>query len=91
MRLATDLGLHMDAAPFAERGLIDLEEARLRSSTFWGTYAHERLACSFTYRTRISYIESIAGCGACMSDAPKPLTTWTLLCSFLSQATLSLM
>lgn len=44
MRLATDLGLHIDAAPFAERGLIDLEEARLRSSTFWGTYAHERLA-----------------------------------------------
>ncbi|KAJ5518223.1 hypothetical protein N7453_000645 [Penicillium expansum] len=43
MRLATDLGLHMDAAPFAERGLIDLEEARLRSSTFWGTYAHERM------------------------------------------------
>ncbi|KAJ5823885.1 hypothetical protein N7447_006225 [Penicillium robsamsonii] len=43
MRLATDLGLHIDAAPFAERGLIDLEEARLRSSTFWGTYAHERM------------------------------------------------
>ncbi|CAI7677390.1 unnamed protein product [Penicillium discolor] len=43
MRLATDLGLHIDAAPFAERGLIDLEEARSRSSTFWGTYAHERM------------------------------------------------
>jgi hypothetical protein len=42
MRLATDLGLHIDAAPFAERGLVDLEEARLRSSTFWGTYIHER-------------------------------------------------
>lgn len=42
MRLATDLGLHIDAAPFAERGLMDLEEAQLRSSTFWGTYIHER-------------------------------------------------
>ncbi|KAJ6092302.1 hypothetical protein N7467_004271 [Penicillium canescens] len=43
MRLATDLGLHIDAAPFAERGLIDHDEARLRSSTFWGTYIHERM------------------------------------------------
>ncbi|KAJ5753596.1 uncharacterized protein N7511_007749 [Penicillium nucicola] len=43
MRLATDLGLHIDAAPFAERGLIDYDEARLRSSTFWGTYIHERM------------------------------------------------
>lgn len=42
MRLATDLGLHINAAPFAERGIMDLEEVRLRSSTFWGTYTHER-------------------------------------------------
>ncbi|KAE8345041.1 hypothetical protein BDV24DRAFT_171008 [Aspergillus arachidicola] len=43
MRLATDLGLHIDATPFTERGLMDLEEARLRSQTFWGTYIHERM------------------------------------------------
>lgn len=42
MRLATDLGLHIDATPFAERGLMDVDELRLRSSTFWGTYIHER-------------------------------------------------
>lgn len=42
MRLATDLGLHIDAIPFAERGLVDLEEVRLRSRVFWGTYIQER-------------------------------------------------
>ena len=42
MRLATDLGLHIDAAPYAERGVMDFEEVRLRSYTFWGTYIHER-------------------------------------------------
>lgn len=42
MRLAIDLGLHMDAAPFVERGLMDISEVRLRSYVFWGTYSHER-------------------------------------------------
>lgn len=42
MRLAIDLGLHIDAAPFVERGIIDINEARLRSYVFWGTYSHER-------------------------------------------------
>ncbi|KAJ5683446.1 hypothetical protein N7462_006611 [Penicillium macrosclerotiorum] len=43
MRLATDLGLHIDATPFTETGLMDTGEARLRSQTFWGTYIHERM------------------------------------------------
>ncbi|GKZ37272.1 hypothetical protein AbraIFM66950_008729 [Aspergillus brasiliensis] len=42
MRLATDLGLHIDAMPFTDRGLMDHDEAQLRSQIFWGTYIHER-------------------------------------------------
>lgn len=55
MRLATDLGLHIDAAPFAERGLMDLEEVRLRSATFWGTYTHERYTVSICWIINFKY------------------------------------
>lgn len=43
VRLATDLGLHLDAQPYVAAGVIDAEEATLRSTIFWGTFIHERM------------------------------------------------
>lgn len=42
MRLAVDLGLHINVeTPFSE-GVIDPEEKQLRSRVFWGAFIHER-------------------------------------------------
>lgn len=39
MRLAFDLGLHIDMAPYVRNGSITAAEAELRRMVFWGTYA----------------------------------------------------
>lgn len=38
MRLAFDLGLHIDTAHYVTEGSINAAEAELRRSVFWGTY-----------------------------------------------------
>jgi hypothetical protein len=38
MRLAFDLGLHIDMAPYVAQGSISAAEAELRRMVFWGTY-----------------------------------------------------
>lgn len=42
MRLAIDLGIHIDATPFAEKGFMNIDEVRLRAHVFWGIYVHDR-------------------------------------------------
>jgi hypothetical protein len=42
MRLAFDLGLHLDMAPYVERGTIRSEDAEVRCVTFWGVYTSEQ-------------------------------------------------
>ncbi|PWY86812.1 fungal-specific transcription factor [Aspergillus heteromorphus CBS 117.55] len=38
MRLAFDLGLHLDTTPYVEKGDISAHEADVRRITFWGSY-----------------------------------------------------
>lgn len=38
MRLAFDLGLHLDMSAYVEDGTITEAEADLRSMVFWGAY-----------------------------------------------------
>jgi hypothetical protein len=38
MRLAFDLGLHMDMAQHVAGGTLSQAEADLRAEVFWGTY-----------------------------------------------------
>lgn len=38
MRLAFDLGLHVDMIPYVTGGSLSLAEAELRKDVFWGTY-----------------------------------------------------
>jgi hypothetical protein len=38
MRLAYDLGLHIDMAPYVERGSMTPMEAKVRQVVFWGSY-----------------------------------------------------
>jgi hypothetical protein len=42
VRLAVDLGLHLDAGDYVKGGIIDQEEADLRSTVFWGAFVHDR-------------------------------------------------
>ncbi|KAL3447658.1 fungal-specific transcription factor domain-containing protein [Aspergillus insuetus] len=42
MRLAFDLGLHLDMAPYVERGTIICEDAEARQVTFWAAYMSEQ-------------------------------------------------
>lgn len=43
VRLATDLGLHLDSQKYLDAGIIDYEEALLRRVVFWGAFIHERM------------------------------------------------
>ena len=43
MRLAFDLGLHVDMAPYVEKGLITEAEAEIRRITFWGSFLVDHL------------------------------------------------
>ena len=42
MRLAFDLGLHLDMGPYVERGTIAPEDAEARRVTFWAAYTSEQ-------------------------------------------------
>ncbi|PYI18152.1 hypothetical protein BO99DRAFT_387114 [Aspergillus violaceofuscus CBS 115571] len=42
MRLAFDLGLHLDMAPYVAKGIIPSESAEIRRLTFWGAYMSEQ-------------------------------------------------
>lgn len=42
MRLASDLGLHLDMAPYVARGTIPSENAEVRRITFWAVYMSEQ-------------------------------------------------
>lgn len=43
VRLATDLGLHLDSQIYLDAGIIDHEEALARRVVFWGAFIHERM------------------------------------------------
>ncbi|KAG7416600.1 Nitrogen assimilation transcription factor nirA [Fusarium oxysporum f. sp. raphani] len=43
MRLAFDLGLHIDPTPYVASGRMSDIEARVRNATFWGTFATDRM------------------------------------------------
>ncbi|KAH7207840.1 fungal-specific transcription factor domain-containing protein [Fusarium redolens] len=43
MRLAFDLGLHIDPTPYVASGRMSDIEARVRNVTFWGTFATDRM------------------------------------------------
>jgi len=43
MRLAFDLGLHIDPMEYVTTSKMSTEEARVRNITFWGTFATDRM------------------------------------------------
>jgi hypothetical protein len=44
MRLAFDLGLHLDMIPYVEKGIISTEECNTRRTIFWAAYINEQYA-----------------------------------------------
>jgi hypothetical protein len=43
VRLATDLGLHLDSQIYLDAGIIDHEKVLARRVVFWGAFIHERM------------------------------------------------
>lgn len=42
MRLAFDLGLHVDMTPYVEKGIVTADECRMRRMIYWGVYLNEQ-------------------------------------------------
>jgi hypothetical protein len=42
MRLAFDLGLHLDMTPYVEKGKMTPLEAEVRRIAFWGSYVADQ-------------------------------------------------
>lgn len=42
MRLAVDLGLHLDPEPYVQAGVISAEEGMLRKVVWGGVFVHDR-------------------------------------------------
>jgi hypothetical protein len=51
VRLAFDLGLHVDMSPYVARGLMNAEEAEVRKITFWGSFVVDQYV---TFATLLS-------------------------------------
>ncbi|KAE8420968.1 fungal-specific transcription factor domain-containing protein [Aspergillus pseudocaelatus] len=64
MRLAFDLGLHLDMTPYVEKGIISPEEADLRRMIFWGVYLSEQFWGFYLGRSPQSPMSGVS--------APKP-------------------
>lgn len=45
VRLAVDLGLHLDPEPYVQIGLISAEEGRIRKIIWGGVFVHDRYLC----------------------------------------------
>ncbi len=50
VRLAVDLGLHLDPEPYVEMNLISTEEGMIRKVIWAGVFVHDR--CVITFRGR---------------------------------------
>lgn len=42
MRLAFDLGLHLDMTPYVNQGHMSSSEADVRRAAFWGSYVADQ-------------------------------------------------
>lgn len=45
VRLAVDLGLHLDPQPYVNAGMIEEEEAAVRKVVWGGVFVHDRYRC----------------------------------------------
>ncbi|PYH40820.1 uncharacterized protein BP01DRAFT_408894 [Aspergillus saccharolyticus JOP 1030-1] len=59
MRLAFDLGLHLDMTPYVDKGIISSENAEVRRVTFWGVYMNEQFWGYYLGRPTRSPVEAI--------------------------------
>ena len=49
MRLAFDLGLHVDMTPYVEKGIVTADECRMRRMIYWGVYLNEQSVFSLFF------------------------------------------
>jgi len=64
VRLAVDLGLHLDPEPYVLAGLIDAEEAMIRRVVWGGVFVHDRYSplCRMSgqrWLTSLQNVESV--------------------------------
>jgi hypothetical protein len=56
MRLAFDLGLHLDMTPYVEKGIISAEECNTRRTIFWAAYINEQYAFQSSFKDMHFYL-----------------------------------
>lgn len=77
MRLAFDLGLHIDPTPYVLSGKMTDTEARVRSVTFWGTFAIDRMWGLYLGRPFHNTLENVTLKRPSEDPATQTRTFWT--------------
>ena len=77
MRLAFDLGLHIDPTPYVMRGKMAAVEARVRNVTFWGTFATDRMWGFYLGRPFYNALENVSLRRPSEDPVAYPISFWT--------------
>ncbi|KAJ4049560.1 hypothetical protein NW763_008858 [Fusarium oxysporum] len=77
MRLAFDLGLHIDPTPYVTSGRMSAVEAQVRNVTFWGTFATDRMWGFYLGRPFHNALESVTVKRPSEDSTAYPITYWT--------------
>ncbi|RJE25122.1 fungal specific transcription factor [Aspergillus sclerotialis] len=59
MRLAFDLGLHLEMGPYVEKGIVPYRDAEVRRMIFWGVYLNEQFWGFYLGRSPQSRMEAV--------------------------------
>ncbi|KAJ4243815.1 hypothetical protein NW762_014692 [Fusarium torreyae] len=77
MRLAFDLGLHIDPTPYVISGKMAPVEARVRNVTFWGTFATDRMWGFYLGRPFYNALENVSLRRPSEDPVAYPISFWT--------------
>ncbi|KAM0328902.1 hypothetical protein ACHAPQ_007038 [Fusarium lateritium] len=77
MRLAFDLGLHIDPTPYVASGRMSDIEARVRKVTFWGTFATDRMWGFYLGRPFHNTLENVTLKRPSEDSITHPIAFWT--------------
>ncbi|XEV01239.1 hypothetical protein FSHL1_006526 [Fusarium sambucinum] len=76
MRLAFDLGLHLDPTPYVVSGKMSAVEARARTITFWGAFVTDQMWGFYLGRPFHNALESVTLKRPYQDSTSYPITYW---------------
>ncbi|PYI09598.1 fungal-specific transcription factor [Aspergillus sclerotiicarbonarius CBS 121057] len=74
MRLTLDLGLHLEMAPYVEKGIIPHQDAEVRRMVFWAVYLNEQFWGFYLGRSAQSRMDIVTVRKP--AAAPSSITSW---------------